>query len=230
MKRSLITGASRGIGRAIAVRLAAEGHHLLLCGRDRQALDSTGETARRRGSEVTPIAANLAEPSEVAAVVQEAGAGPLDLLVHNAGVAYVKSVEKTEPEEWLQTLAVNVTAPFLLTRGLLPVLSEGSAVVHILSVAARTGFPGWSSYCMSKFALEGFSQSLREELRPRRVRVVNVYPSAVDTDIWSNISGSWDRSRMIAAEEVAEAIAYALSRPADVAVSEISLGDTGGTL
>ena len=118
--------------------------------------------------------------------------------------------------EWEQTLGVNITAPFMLMQHFAPQMPPGSSIVNILSVAAKTGFTNWSSYCMSKFALEGLSQSIREELRDHRIRVINIYPAATDTDIWNNVDGNWPRDKMISAEEVAGAVAYALSRPADV--------------
>src|SRR5438552_14443220 len=82
-----------------------------------------------------------------------------------------------------------------LTQHFAPNMPPGSSIVNILSIAAKTGFANWSAYCMSKFALEGFSQSVREELRERKIRVINVYPAATDTNIWNNIEGKWPRER-----------------------------------
>jgi short-subunit dehydrogenase len=125
---------------------------------------------------------------------------------------------------------VNVTAPFLLTQKLLPIMPAGSTIVNILSIAAKTGFPNWSSYCMSKFALEGFSQAVRAELRPRGIRVLNVYPAATATEIWNGVEGDWPREKMLSADEVANAVAYALSRPSQVAVENITLQNVSGAL
>ena len=83
---------------------------------------------------------------------------------------------------------------------------------------------------MSKFALEGFSQSIREELRDRKIRVINIYPAATDTDIWDHIEGKWPRHKMISPKDVASAVAYALSRPADVALENITLSNLTGNL
>jgi NAD(P)-dependent dehydrogenase (short-subunit alcohol dehydrogenase family) len=107
---------------------------------------------------------------------------------------------------------------------------SGSSIINILSVAAKTGFPGWSCYSMSKFALEGFSQSVREELRPRGIRVLNIYPAATNTEIWNAVQGEWPREKMLLPEEIAEAVAYALSRPAGVAVENIDLMNLTGRL
>lgn len=230
MKRYLITGASRGIGRAIAKKLAGENRTLLLHGRDRTALAETCRLVEARSADAVPIACDLREPAEIQQMIDQIGNEPLHALINNAGIAYVKPLESIALDEWQQTLAVNVTAPFLLTQKLLPLLSSGSTIVNILSVAAKTGFPNWSSYCMSKFALEGFSQAIREELRPRGIRVLNIYPAATATEIWNDVEGEWPREKMLAADEIGSAVAFALSRPDNVAVESISIQNTSGTL
>jgi NAD(P)-dependent dehydrogenase (short-subunit alcohol dehydrogenase family) len=230
MKRILITGASRGIGRAIAENLAGEGRTLLIHGRDAAALGETRRVVESEGATAVTLAYDLREPQSIAQMLAQVGTEPLDVLVHNAGIAVVKPYDHVSPEEWMTTLAVNVTAPFLLTQKLAPQMRQGAAIVNILSIAAKTGFPGWSSYSMSKFALEGFSQSIREELRPRGIRVLNIYPAATSTDIWNTVEGDWPREKMMSAKEVADAVSYALSRSPEVAIENITLSSTAGTL
>src|SRR5438094_6617674 len=230
MKRYLITGASRGIGRAIAEKLAAPDVTLLLHGRDTVALADVCKSLKANCANIIRLIHDLAVASGVADLIAEVGKDPLDLLVNNAGVAIVKPFGEITPIEWEQTLGVNVTAPFMLTQHFAPRMPPGSSVVNILSIAARTGFPNWSAYCMSKFAVEGFSQSVREELRDRKIRVINVYPAATDTNIWDHIEGDWPRGKMISPEEVASAVAYALSRPTDVTLENITLYSLVGNL
>jgi len=158
------------------------------------------------------------------------GPEPLDALIHNAGVALVKPFEEITLAEWDTLFAVNVTAPFLLTQRLAPKMQTGSSIVNILSIAAKNGFPGWSCYCMTKFALEGFSQCVREEVRPRGIRVLNIYPAATNTEIWDAVQGEWPRDKMLLPEEIGDAVAYALSRPAGVAVENIDLLNLTGRL
>ncbi len=131
-------------------------------------------------------------------------------MINNAGVAVVKPLDQITLQEWQTIFAVNVTAPFLLTQRLLPMMPSGASIVNILSVTAKTGFPSWSAYCMSKFALEGFSQSVREEVRPRGIRVLNIYPAATNTEIWNAVEGEWPREQMMLPEEIGDAVAYAL--------------------
>ena len=230
MKRYLITGASRGIGRSIAEKLAAEDVTLLLHGRDTVALAEVCKSVKPRCGGVVRLIQDLAITGGVSDLIAAVGSDPLDLLVNNAGIAVVKPFREITLTEWQQTLGVNVTAPFLLTQGFAGQMPPGSSIVNILSVAAKRGFPGWSSYCMSKFALEGFSQSVREELREHKIRVINIYPAATNTEIWNNVEGDWPRNKMISAEQVASAIVYALSRPADVTVENITLCSAAGNL
>ncbi len=230
MERIVITGASRGIGRAIAERLAAPDRELILHGRDGASLAEVRAAAEARGARASVAQGDLATAAGVDSLVAASGDAPLFALVNNAGGAVVKPAEQITLGEWQRSLSVGVTAPFLLVQRLLPFLGQGSGVVNVLSIAARRGFAGWSAYCAAKFALEGLSQCLREELRPRGVRVINVYPAATATRLWDGIPGEWPRERMIQPAEVAEVVAYALSRPPGVLVEGIEVGDISGAL
>ena len=230
MNRILITGASRGIGRAIAEKLADSDVTLLLHGRDTVALAETCKAVQSRCAGVVKLIHDLATEKGVSNLISEVGGDPLNVLINNAGIAVVKPFREITLDEWNQTLGVNVTAPFLLMQRFAGQMPPGSSIVNILSIAAKTAFANWSAYCMSKFALEGFSQSVRDELRERRIRVLNIYPAATNTEIWDDVTGDWPREKMIAAEEVASAVAYALSRPENVAVENVTLSNAAGNL
>ncbi len=230
MKRYLITGASRGIGRAIAQKLASPDTELLLHGRDTVALADVCRSLEGKCAAVTTLIFDLAKSSGVRALMSKVGSESIDLLINNAGIAVVKPYTEVTEIEWEQTVAVNVTAPFMLIQHFAPRMKPGSTIVNVLSVAAKTGFPGWSAYSMSKFALEGFSQSVREELRTHRVRVLNVYPAATNTEIWDGVPGDWAREKMMSPDDVAAAIVYAVNQPASVAVENITLSNTSGKL
>jgi len=226
----LITGASRGIGKQIALKLSSAKRLLILSGRDQGALEDLQTEVRNKGGEAEVILADLSTPEGVTTLLGKLNERQVNVLVNNAGIARVAPLDKVTLRDWQETFNVNVTAPFLLTKNLSPGMPEGGAVVNILSVASRQGYPGWSSYCMSKFALEGFTQAIREELRPRGIRVINIYPAATDTEIWNEVPGDWPRERMMAAVEVAEAVLYALSAPSSVLVESITLGGLSGML
>jgi NAD(P)-dependent dehydrogenase (short-subunit alcohol dehydrogenase family) len=230
MKRYLVTGASRGIGRAIAERLAAPDVWLFVHGRDREALARTCRLVEARQGRTTALCYDLRRAASVERLLEKVADEPLDALINNAGIAVVKPMEKITLPEWDTIFAINVTAPFLLTQGVAPKMLPGSSIVNILSIAAKTGFPAWSAYCMTKFALEGFSQAVREELRPRGIRMLNVYPAATNTQIWNSVEGEWPRDKMMLPEEIGDAVAYALSRPAGVVVENIDLLNLTGRL
>jgi len=230
MTRYLITGASRGIGRAIAEKLAAADVELLLHGRDTIALAETCKAVKSHCARVVSLIHDLATSEGVSSLISQVGDDALDLLVNNAGIAIVKPFGEITQVEWDQTLGVNVTAPFLLMQHFAPRMPPGASIVNILSIAAKTGFANWSAYCMSKFALEGFSQSAREELRARKIRMINIYPAAAATDIWNAVEGDWPRDKMISAEDVANVVAYAIAQPPEVLIENISLGNLAGSL
>src|SRR5262249_16556768 len=141
MKRYLITGASRGIGRAIAEKLAGKDVGLLFHGGDTVALAQTCKVVEWLYGKVMPLIHDLATARGVADLVAEVGRQPIELLVNNAGIAVVKPFTEITSIEWEQTVGVNVTAPFLLTQRFAPRMPPGSSIVNILSVAAKTAFP-----------------------------------------------------------------------------------------
>jgi short-subunit dehydrogenase len=145
MKRYLITGASRGIGRAIAEKLAANDVQLLLHGRDTVALAEVCDSINDRCARVVRLIHDLAVPSGISDLIDQVGKYPLDLLVNNAGIAIVKHFCEITSIEWEQTVGVNITAPFLLMQHFAPHMPPGSSIVNILSIAAKTGFANWSA-------------------------------------------------------------------------------------
>jgi NAD(P)-dependent dehydrogenase (short-subunit alcohol dehydrogenase family) len=230
MKRYLITGASRGIGRAIAEKLAGPDVELLLHGRDTVALAELCKAVKHHCGRVVRLIHDLAVPFRYFRSHRSRWKKTAGFAREQRGIAIVKPFCEVTPVEWEQTVGVNITAPFMLMQHFAPEMPPGSSIVNILFIAAKTGFANWSAYCMSKFALEGLSQCVREELRDRKIRVINVYPTATDTNIWSQIDGEWPRHKMISPEDVASTVAYALSRPADVALENITLSSLTGNL
>jgi NAD(P)-dependent dehydrogenase (short-subunit alcohol dehydrogenase family) len=228
MSRILITGASRGIGRAIAKSLAEPGRKLLLHGRDKSKLEQTAELVRTKGAQAEIIVGDIATADGVADLIKAAFSSPIDLLVNNAGIAIVDELQDVGREDIERTMAINLTAPFLLTKEGMKSMKRGAMVINISSIAAKTGFSGWSSYCASKFALEGFTQSVRPELAERGIRIVSIYPSSTDTDIWNDVDGDFDRSKMLNSKEVGEVVAYIFSRPDEVLIDEIKIGGASG--
>ena len=162
-QRIVITGASRGIGRSIALRLARDGVHLVLQGRDTTLLSQVVNECNQLGATTEQHLVELGDLSAVQAFADLITAQPVDVLINNAGIAHDDSIQAQAISEWELTMTINLYAPVILTKAVLPIMKAGNSIVNIASMSSFTGHPGLGSYCASKFALEGFTQTLRLE-------------------------------------------------------------------
>jgi NADP-dependent 3-hydroxy acid dehydrogenase YdfG len=222
MRKALITGASRGIGAAIADALAPT-HTLFLAGRSSPALQATAE---RLGATPLPLDVTDADSIQAAA----AAVGELNVLVHNAGVSLPGRVADSTVDQWRTTFDVNVFGAVAVTLALLPALRRADGqVVFINSGAGRTASENMASYSASKFALRTFADSLR--LSEPALRVTTVYPGRTDTDMQRELvsfeGGDYDAGRLLRADTVAAAVAQAINTPADGHLNEVILRPRG---
>jgi NADP-dependent 3-hydroxy acid dehydrogenase YdfG len=216
MPTAMITGASRGLGEAIAAALAPT-HTLFLAGRPSDHLD---EVASRFGATTWPV--DLSDPDGIAAVVEPIV--ELEVLIHNAGVAYPARVAESTVEEWRDTMQVNVVGAVALTLALLPALRAARGhVVFINSGAGINASPGLASYTASKFALRGFADSLRND--EPALRVTSVHPGRIATEMQEGLVAyegrDYDPSRYLQPETVAKVVADAVNAPEDAHVQEV---------
>jgi short-subunit dehydrogenase len=229
-KYALVTGASSGIGQAIAITLARAGARLALTGRDHARLEQTAAKAMTACDtcQAAIYTAELTEDEEVARLCEQVSRqrGPLDLLIHAAGIAKLGSIADTPTDLLRDTLAINTVAPYQLTHCLLPDLikSRGS-VVFINSRAGFKTLPTLSHYCASKFALKAIADTLRQEVAPRGVRVMSVYPGKVATPMQEDIHVTrgkpYHPEEFPAPESVAELVLNSLCMPADTVVADV---------
>jgi len=191
-RRALVTGATRGIGRAIVETLAGQGVHLILNGRDQGRLDQWARTLRQTYDiEVLAQAADLADVSAIEALMRRIRADydKLDILINNAAVTFSGDIENTPTEAWDQCMAVNARAPFIICRECLPLLRRGRlpCVINIASVVGIKGYAQQTAYSASKHALRGMSMALAQEVHAQGIRVHVICPGAVATDMVAQV-------------------------------------------
>jgi len=231
----LITGASRGIGRATARALAEAGWRLSLAARGRDALDDVlreldGGAADAHFASVCDVTREGDVAGTVQATVERFGR--LDAVVCAAGVGGFGPTTETTLESWNAQVATNLTGTFLVCREALKVMlpRRSGHLVTVLSVAAKVAFPGAAAYCASKWGAYGLTKALAEEVRREGVRVTALLPGSVDTPFWDAVGGGPPREDMLRAERVAHAIRYALDAPPDASLDEIHIMPPKGIL
>ncbi|PMP70237.1 MAG: hypothetical protein C0186_05220 [Thermodesulfovibrio aggregans] len=226
---ALITGASKGIGLATAEKFANEGANLVLVARSKELLNNVTEKLTTYGVNVINVPADLTKPEEVERVfkVLKDYFQRLDILVNNAGRGIFNYIENGSPKEWKEVIDLNLTGLIYCTHLAVKMMipRRSGHIVNISSVAGRVGIPGWSVYCATKWAVIGFSESIRKELIKYNIRVTVIEPGVVATEWGENMPEEWIKSRgamkALKAHDIAEAIYYAVTQPEHVSVNEL---------
>jgi 3-oxoacyl-[acyl-carrier protein] reductase len=233
-KVALVTGASRGIGRAIALGLAERGARVALSARSESDLADVAREIRSNFPGGLPpgiFPADLEDPAAPARLVGSVARemGRLDILVSNAGIAVGAPVTETTLELWDRLIAVNARAPFLLSKAAIPHLAKGAAgrIVILTSIVATQGYVNQAAYSASKHAVMGFAKAMAREVHPLGIRVHVVAPGGVDTGLATAMRPDLDRAGLISPEEVAEAVLFLLSQQGNAVVDEINIRRTG---
>lgn len=225
-KVSIVTGAGRGIGRAISLLLSRSGSRVVLAARTESQLNAVREEIRSQKGEALVVPTDLSRDEEMDRLVKKTLEewGSIDHLINNAGWGRTSPVIKAKIEDWDQTFKVNVRAPMILSKLVLPTLMEKreGAIVNVGSIAGKMGEANVAAYAASKFGLVGFSESLYEEVRAYGVKVAVILPGFVDTPLIPP-TAKLARSKMIRPEDVAEAVLFVLTSSATCCPVEILL-------
>jgi 3-oxoacyl-[acyl-carrier protein] reductase len=227
---AVITGAARGIGEAIAKRLASMGATVVLTARDRARLAQVQAGIEQQGGVASVLPCDLTDPGAVASLGEKVGVkhGRCDILINNAGVSVLhKPLVDLPVEEWDLMMHTNLRAPYLMIRSLVPLMiAAGSGhIINISSLAGKGVLPQGAAYSASKWGLNGLTYSVAEELRQYKVRASVIAPGSVDTHFGSGGSTK-DRSKMIQPDDVAQVVAMLVTQPPTSFVSEVLLRPT----
>ncbi|MEV5029899.1 3-ketoacyl-ACP reductase [Paenibacillus sp. LPE1-1-1.1] len=231
-RSAIITGAGKGIGKAIAVALAAEGVNLGIIARTSSDLESLqASLASTYGVKVFVASADIAVKAEVdgAIAALKESLGSIDILINNAGIGTFGTLLDMDHEQWERIIQTNVLGTYYVTRAALPTMLEQSSgsIINIASTAGERGFATGSAYCASKFAVIGMTEALMQEVRKSNIRVTALTPSTVNTELASNAGLKiGDEDRMMQAEDMAELVLAALKLPDRVFIKTAGIWTT----
>jgi NAD(P)-dependent dehydrogenase (short-subunit alcohol dehydrogenase family) len=231
---AIVTGAGRGIGRAIADAFAREGAAVVLAARSVLELDGVAREIEQAGGRALVVPTDARQEASVEALVRRALAEwrQVDVLVNAAGVATFAPVTDSKLDDWDQTLAVNLRGAVLCCRAVLPAMigRHRGTIISVGSVVTSRSLAGSAAYTASKYGLLGFSRVLAEEMRAHGVRVGVLSAGATDTPLWDTMPGAPARDRMLRADQVAEAALLMASLGPNATLEEVTLLPAGGIL
>lgn len=213
----IVTGGTRGIGRAIVESLINEGANVIILARTKSDIEKVEQDIQSRGN-IFGIKCDVTSPSDIKKMVSKVKTifKKIDVLINNVGVAYIGPVDKMTLSEWNNVINTNLTSVFLCCKEIIPIMKKQheGCIINIASNSAKNGAANFSAYCASKFGELGFSQSLFHELRPYKIRVVSVCPGGVDTQLWKKVKNDPklkpEPEKALKAENVADVINFIL--------------------
>ena len=224
-KVALVTGGNRGIGKAIAAHLAALGAAVAICGRDSQTLATAARELRAAGTPVYSQRADVTKSSDIDALIKEteSALGAISILVNNAGMGLFGPVQEKTEQEWDTLMNTNLKSVFLVSRQVIPGMIQRKTgdIINISSLAGKSTFAGGGIYCASKWALQGLSGCMAEDLRNFGIRVSTVCPGSVATEFSGR--GPKDASKVLTAQDVAHAVAMIATQGPQSFLSEVQL-------
>ena len=231
-KVAVISGGTSGIGKSLVLLLIKNGIKVVTSSRKKSNINLLLKDFQEYKKNLICYQGDVSKEKDVKRITKSVKSKfkRIDYLINNSGTNVLSPIEKIKLNDWRNIIDVNLTGAFLLTKSFLPLLKKDSLILNMGSLASRNGFPNWGAYCASKYGLKGFTEALREEVRPKKIRVVHAEIGATDTAIWDNLGGNWDRSGMMQDMEVAEVLYNSITNKKSVNVDEIFLMPPGGIM
>jgi 3-oxoacyl-[acyl-carrier protein] reductase len=224
-KVAIITGASRGIGRATALAFARADAQVVLASRTQHDLETVANLIHIEGGEALVVPTDVTRTEAVETLVNRTldAYNQIDILVNNAGIGVFETIADSDPEVWTQVVASNLKSTYLCSKYVLPFMlaRQSGQIINVLSIAAKVTFKASSAYCAAKAGALAFTKVLAEEVRSENIRVTAVSPGSVDTPFWAKIEGHPDLNLMLKPEHVAETILFVATQPAGMVTDEI---------
>lgn len=218
---AIVTGAGSGIGRGVALALAAEGARVVLCGRRRQSLEAAVQAVREQGGEALAVPADVSQEVDVERVIRAAveAYGRVDILVNNAGVGGGDAIHRHDLQDWDRVLAVNLRGPFLMARAVLPAMrsQRSGQIINISSESALNHYEGDGAYGISKHALNALGEYIQRENQEVNIRVNTICPGMVVSEMTENSPGL-DHSKCLVPEDIADLVIWLLTRRPNVKI------------
>ncbi|NUN67698.1 SDR family oxidoreductase [Pseudanabaena biceps] len=231
-KKAIVTGASSGIGKEVALRLLQLGAQVSIVSRNPDRVLSELPA----GHNAKGYAIDLSEVQQVATQIQAIATdmGGVDILINNAGMAYIGELIDMPLAEWQKLFDLNLTSVFQCLQAVLPTMrsQKSGTIINVASIAGKQGFPNWAAYCASKFALLGLTQAIAAEEQPHGLKIMSICPGSVDTPLWDTLGDkvppSFNRAAMLRPESVADAIMTLVTLPHDAIVNDLVLMPNAG--
>ena len=221
-KIAVVTGAGSGMGRAIALKLAANGVRAILIGRTRTKLDSVANKIDQQGGAALVYPLDVTAADQINALIDTLADSPVDMLINCAGDWLIKSAEETTPENLDHILGVNLKGPYLMSRAMIPLLrkSQNASIINIGSSTSMQSHPMVTAYTAAKTGLRGLTGSLAEELKPDLIRVILLAPGPVDTPMRDAASPNMPKAQRVPAETIADIVWALVTLPQGITTSD----------
>ncbi len=228
---AVITGASSGVGKSLAIQLSDAGYKVVLAARSEDKLNVIAEEIQKMGGNCLVVPTDVSQPEQINNLKDRTlEYGDVFVVINNAGLGKFCKIEDVTLEDWNRQLDVNLRASFLVSQAFIPGMKrrKKGTLVFMNSVAGKKGYPYSAAYVASKYGMRGLADSLREELRENNIKVISIHPGAVDTPFWDGAGVNFPREEMLDTNTLAQSIVHAIQSPGNFTIEELVVRRTAG--